>query len=392
METLLITGIIVLALAIILAVDYFGPNSIRLRDSIAFGMKCLRAKELIVQQSDSKGNIWASRGFILYKLSQGSTRFMKHSRIPVGFSLLWLNNFSVFRKLTLRAECIEMVIDPDGTICTFCAGSLWQKRESDRHFKKTGTMPNFGRKVGRGVMTHGLMAAGNGVFYFGEYFNNPDRIGVAIYEYNENARQWIKVYMFSPGQIRHIHSLQSDPYTGILWVCTGDENDEPMIGWSDDGFKSIYPIGQGSQIWRACQLVFTEEAIYWGTDTGSEELSGMYRWDKQKKELERLNKTEGALFYSTRLADGTIVMSTDREKFPNEKDNRTRLYLLDQSGKITNIICGSWDYSKPGFRFNFAKLRLQRNQGNPDLIVSVLNQKEFDDGELLIFNSSSLLH
>lgn len=391
MEASLLAVIFVLILAIIFAIDYFGPNSIRLRESIAFGMKCLRAKELIIQQSDSKGNIWASRGLILYKLENGSTRFKKHSHIPAGISLFWLNNFSLFRKLTLRAECVEMVIDTNGTICTFCAGSLWQKKESDTHFKKTGTMPNFGRGIGRGVMTHGLMAAGNGVFYFGEYFNNPDRISVVIYEYSEKAHWWSAVHLFPPGQIRHIHALQSDPYTGILWVCTGDENNEPMIGWSDDGFKNIHQIGQGSQIWRACQLVFTEEAIYWGTDTGSEELSGMYRWDKQKKELERLNKTEGAFFYSTRLEDGTIVMSTDRENFPNEKDNRTRLYLLDQRGKITNLLCGSWDYTKPGFRYNFAKLRLQRNQGLPFLVVTVLNQKEFDDGELLIFNASSLL-
>jgi len=391
MEALLLTVVFVLILAIVFAIDYYGPNSIRLRESIAFGMKCLRAKELIIQQSDSKGNIWASRGLILYKLEHGSTRFKKHSHIPAGFSWFWLNNFTLFRKLTLRAECVEMVIDQNGTICAFCAGSLWLKRESDRHFKKTGTMPNFGISVGRGVMTHGLMAAGNGVFYFGEYFKNPDRKSVTIYEYTEKTHQWSKVHIFRRGQIRHIHALQSDPYTGIQWVCTGDDNNEPMIGWSDDRFKTIHPIGQGSPIWRACQLVFTEQAIYWGTDTGSEELSGMYRWDKQKKELERLNKTDGALFYSTRLEDGTIVMSTDRENFPNEKDNRTRLYLLDQSGKITNILCGSWNYSKPGFRYNFAKLRLQRNQGLPYLIVTVLNQKEFDDGELLIFNASGLL-
>ena len=93
-----------------------------------------------------------------------------------------------------------MVIDPDGTICTFCAGSMWLKKESDSHFKKTGTMPNFGRGIGKWVMTHGLMAAGNGVFYFGEYFNNPDRKGVTIYEYTEKMQQWSKVHVFPQGK------------------------------------------------------------------------------------------------------------------------------------------------------------------------------------------------
>ena len=98
-----------------------------------------------------------------------------------------------------------------------------------------------------------------------------------------------------------------------------------MIGWSDDNYINITPIGYGSQIWRTCQLVFTEEAIYWGTDTGSVDLAGIYRWDKKSMELEQVCKTEGAIFFSVRLNNGTIVMSTDREGFPNEKDDKTRL-------------------------------------------------------------------
>ena len=59
MEALLLTVVVALILAIIFAIDYYGPNLIRLRESIAFGMKCLRAKELIIQQSDSTCNIRA---------------------------------------------------------------------------------------------------------------------------------------------------------------------------------------------------------------------------------------------------------------------------------------------------------------------------------------------
>ena len=381
---------VVVVSIVLLIIDYNGPNSIKLSESFAFGMKCVRAKELIIQESDKKGTLWASRGLVLYKLEKDNLKFVKVARVPGGFSLFWLNNFTMFRRLTLRAECIEIAIDRQGTICAFSAGSMWQKSDSEKHFRKTGTMPHFGRGVGRGVMSHGILAGVGGEFFFGEYFNNPERIGVSIYKYDSTDKIWRISHKFQPEQIRHVHALQTDPFTGKLWVCTGDEGNEPLIGWSDDGFKSINPIGRGSQKWRACQLVFTENAIYWGTDTGSVELAGIYRWDKSTMELTQLNRTEGAIFYATRLADGTIVMSTDRENFPNEKDDKTRLFILRNNGKISDMPCGTWDYNKPGFRYNFAKLRLQRNQGNEDLVMSVLNQKEFGDGDLLIFEKKEL--
>lgn len=382
--------LIVLVPLVFLTIDYYSPNTIRLKKSFAFGMKCLRARELIIQEADKNGALWASRGMILYKLEKGKQKFIKVARVPIGLSLFWLNNFTMFRRLTLRAECIEIAIDENGTICAFAAGSMWQLGDGEKKFKKTGKMPHFGRGVGRGVMSHGIMAGVAGEFFFGEYFNNPDRIGVAIYKYDSSEKKWIVPHKFGLGQVRHVHALQTDPFTGKLWVCTGDEGNEPMIGWSDDGFKSINPIGQGSQKWRACQLVFTESAIYWGTDTGSVELAGIYRWDRVTMELTQLIRTEGAIFYSTRLADGTIVMSTDRENFPNENDDKTRLYILSKNGKISALPCGTWDFKKPGFRYNFAKLRLQRNQGNEDLVMSVLNQKEFADGDLLMFMKNEL--
>jgi hypothetical protein len=118
-------------------------------------------------------------------------------------------------------------------------------------------------------------------------------------------------------------------------------------------------------------------------------LAGIYRWDRSTKNLTMLQRTNGAVFFGTRLANGTIVMSTDREGFPNEKDDRTRLFFLDMYDRITIITCGTWKYKKSGFRFNFAKLRFQRSQDNDSLAISVLNQREFSDGELLLFNEDT---
>ncbi len=150
--------------------------------------------------------------------------------------------------------------------------------------------------------------------------------------------------------------------------------------------RQSFQSDQGSQKWRACQLVFTEEAVYWGADTGSIDLGGIYKWDKEKQEVKQLQAISGAVFFGTRLANGDIVMSTDREGFPNETDDKTRLIIINKENNIKTVDCGTWDYKKPGFRLNFAKLRIQRLQGSNMLAISCLNQKEIPDGDLLIYS------
>jgi len=390
MVTYLLVILFVFSLLIYLIIDYTGPKKILLEKDIVFNMKCMRAKDLMVQEYDNEGNLWASRGLILYRLAREDDKFVRMTRVPSGFSLFWLNSFSLFRKFTLRPECVEMTIADSGAICAFSSGKMWIASVYTGKFHKTFTLPNYGFKVGRGIMSTGLARYNNGEFLIGEYFSNPDRTSVNIYRKVPGRMQWETVYEFKKGQIRHIHAIQSDPYTGKLWICTGDEDDEAMIGWSDDRFKSINVIGSGSQVWRACQLVFTEKAVFWGTDTGSEELAGIYSWDKNTGNLSRLYKSTGAIFFATVLDDGTIVMSTDREGFPNEKDDKTRLLIIDKKGKVSTVICGTWNYKRHGFRFNFAKLRFQRNQNYDRLAVSVLNQEELPDGDMIIIDKGEL--
>lgn len=353
-------------------------------------MKCMRAKDLMVQEYDREGNLWASRGLIIYRLSRGDDKFIKMTHVPCGLSIFWLNNFRLFRRLTLRSECVEITISDSGSLCAFSSGKMWIASGYNNKFRKTLTLPHFGFKVGRGIMSTGLAHYGGDKFMVGEYFSNPGRINVKIYRKVPEMMSWESVYEFKSGEIRHIHAIQCDPYTGNLWICTGDENEEPMIGWSDDEFKTINVIGSGSQVWRACQLVFTGDGVYWGTDTGSEELAGIYRWDKNTLKLSRLYKSAGAIFFSTILDDGTIVMSTDREGFPNEKDDKTRLLIMDKDKKVSAVVCGTWNYSKPGFRFNFAKLRFQRNQNYSLLAISVMNQKELPDSEMILIDKGEL--
>jgi hypothetical protein len=375
---------IVSALSIIyLFLDYRGPKYIRLHSNTVFGLACSTAKDLIVQEYDKEGNLMATRGMLIYQLNKGDNRFIKVAHVPTGFSLFWLRNFTIIRKLTIRPECIEITKAANGAICALSAGRIWYRSAEGGNFTEALKLSHYGIKD-QGIRNDGIVCLNDSTIEFGEYYQNPQRTAVQIYESRNYGKSWKVAYAFAPGQIRHIHALQVDPYTDKKWICTGDLDKESAVSWSADDYHSIQTLGQGDQIWRVCQLVFTEDAVYWGTDTGIESLSGIYRWNKQDKGLSKLLHVNGAVFFATRLRNGTIIMSTDRENMANEKDDRTRLYIISPGHKIKEIICGTWNHHKPGFWFKFAMLRFQRDQGGPSLVITCLNQKEIQDGDLII--------
>jgi hypothetical protein len=373
--------VILMAVGIYLVIDYTGPSSIELKPGTFFGIPSLHAKELIVQEYDNDGNLWATRGKIIYRLEKGSNKFMKVTHVPTGLNHYWLRNFKVIRRLTLRPECIEVLVTDKGDICAFSAGRMWVLKVGEKRFVEIHQLSDYGFG-NRGIMPSGLIDINDSTIYYGEYFQNHNRRAIQIFKSVNNLSSF---------EIRHIHAIQQDPYSKKLWVCTGDEDEESMLAWSIDGFRSINQLGRGSQLWRICQLVFTENSIYWGTDTGDEEIAGIYRWSKNHSTLEKIEKIDGRIFFGTRLAKGTIVMSTNREGGSNEKDLKTRLYVLPDDSTILNLTCGTWNKSHPVIRPPFAKLRLQRNQGGPSIVITCLNQKEIRDGDLFIISEDDLV-
>jgi hypothetical protein len=225
--------------------------------------------------------------------------------------------------------------------------------------------------------------------FFGEYFRNEQRDQVRIYGSYNAGKDWDVRYTFKPGEIRHIHALMKDPYEDKLWICTGDDNEEPRIAWTDDDYKTIHPIGQGSQMWRATQLIFEKDYIYWGADTYEKDYAGIYRWHRQTQKVEKLSDVDGAMFHATRLKNGTIIMNTSREGGGNEKDDKTRMFVVSDNGDVQVKEMGTWD-RKSGFWFKYAKLRTARGHGASSLALTCLMQEEFPNAELIIIPQEQL--
>jgi len=366
---------------IYLFLDYYGPKEIPLERDHILGMSITRANGLLVQEHDSEGRLWATRGMCAYRLNIQKTCLERQYHIPTGISLYWLRNFSFVRLLTRRPECIELLPSTDGSAVAMSAGQMWHRPGENSEFTQTLKLRHYRINGDLGIWHDGLVKLHGGSILFGEYFRNSKHTDVRLYGSNDGGKNWHVAYEFPAGQIRHIHAVQQDPYTGKIWVLTGDEGKAAMMLWSTDEGKTLTPLGGGQQKWRATQLVFTQKNLIWGADTPKRDSNetGIYQWDKNSRELKKKWNVDGAIYYATKLAKGTIVMSTVREGGANETDDKTRIWVITNNNNINSFIFGTWDWKK-----KHAKLRFSRNQGANELAISVLNHKEHNNELILI--------
>lgn len=199
MDYLLIIAALIL---LYLIIDYRNPKRIVFQNIKEFGLRGLVAKDLIVQQFDDKGNLWASRGYTIYRLKNGDKVFKRMIRIPVSLSFYWLFNFAFFRKLVNQSECMEFVVSEKGEVCACAAGNMYHGNIYLKKIKKSMRLPHFGFGVGRGILSNGLLQVDENKIYIGEYFRNSERVGVKIFMSSDFGKKWKVVYEFSPGEIR----------------------------------------------------------------------------------------------------------------------------------------------------------------------------------------------
>jgi len=64
--------------------DYLGPQVIYLHETHIWGLSCLHARDLLVQEYDSNGDLWATRGMVAYRLKKGDNKFIRQYHIPTG--------------------------------------------------------------------------------------------------------------------------------------------------------------------------------------------------------------------------------------------------------------------------------------------------------------------
>lgn len=139
----------------------------------------------------------------------------------------------------------------------------------------------------------------NGEFVFGEYRSNPERSPIGIYATSAESSLYKKLNMTG---IRHIHGIYQDAYTNKIWISTGDEDHEAALYVTDPKFSRLEKVLYGSQQTRTIKLLFTEQYIYFGSDT-PHEVNYLYRMNKSTHKTERLVRVGSSVFHGTKVGE-----------------------------------------------------------------------------------------
>ena len=66
---------------------------------------------------------------------------------------------------------------------------------------------------------------------------------------------------------KHIHLVEQDCYTGVIYISTGDDNENSMIWYSTDNGQNWTLLRTSEKYCRNLSITFTEEYVYWTPDT-----------------------------------------------------------------------------------------------------------------------------
>lgn len=247
---------------------------------------------------------------------------------------------------------------------------LFRSRDGGRTWDQIKTLhPSSGI---RGVLPGGL-SYHDGTLYVGEYIFDESR-SPRIYASDDLGETW-RTELILDG-VRHIHAVQPDPYTGDIWVATGDRDSESKIGRLVDGGLEV--LGSGSQLWRAVELVFTPEYLLWGTDCSYQDNHVM-RMPRDEfhdcPEPEPVFTVDGPFYYSTsfRLNGDTLAFFSTGGGFTMDSTAPDSTKRTTPTDREVGVYGGTSDsnFSEWGTLATFeVKKRLANRVGRPDLAAN----------------------
>ncbi len=188
------------------------------------------------------------------------------------------------------------------------------------------------------VMNRAFGEDSDGNVYFGEYFMNPERIPVRIWRVDPQLEHARVVYEFDAPRVRHVHAVHADPFQrDRLWITSGDFAGECYLGWTDDHFRSVQFIGDGTQLWRAVGLIFKEASVHWLTDTHIEE-NHVVSMDRASQTPRIHGRRDASSWYAAETIDGLYLATTTVEPGPGIRTNCVRLLASEDAVEWHEVI------------------------------------------------------
>ncbi|HKW16656.1 MAG TPA: hypothetical protein VJO35_04030 [Terriglobales bacterium] len=252
--------------------------------------------------------LYASRGYTLYS-GQIQSRDILWREVG-RFRPSWWRNLTCHSSLAarlVRDGFHALAVLPNGNLVAAVPGAIITMRKDEREFFVT-------HEITRGTRPLHICVTPVGHVFWGEYFNNKERLEVYIYGSTDGGITWKKVYRFSAGQVRHIHNIVYDRWRNCLWILTGDYGMECQILRASMDFARVEQVLKGGQQARAVAAVPTHESLYFASDTPLE-TNYIYRLDAQDR-VDKLCeipsssidgcKNDCGIFFATMVEPGKV--------------------------------------------------------------------------------------
>jgi len=158
---------------------------------------------------------------------------------------------------------------------------------------------------------------------------------------------------FPSQSIRHVHGIYRDPYDPeALWITVGDYEGECYILRTQDRFKSIERYGDGTQVWRAVSLFFTEDHVTWLTDSHLE-TNRACRMNRRDGRLQVGQQLDCSGWYGTTTVEGLHVAFTTVERGPAILRNESSVLVSEDAFQWTEIMSFKKDPWRPVRLFKY---------------------------------------
>ena len=280
----------------------------------------------VVEWSDP-GNYLLSRRNVIYRSADLKPPFDRLAEFPA--SLLRKSvGFSRLGQRLIRFSC--------NVVMPIANGEIFISFDREIGVIRNGSVTRLkGLKRPCRILRSGAAADRDGRIYFGEYFGNPEKEDVHIYRYTPGDDRVAVVYTFAPGKARHVHGIYWDEFDESLVCLTGDVDSECRMLRTRDGFASIETIGSGDESWRAVSALFTDDAIYYGTDA-EYRTNSIYRLDRLTGDRRELGKVSGTVFYSA-VFGGEKFFATTAEDAPSQVENVAALWRVGCDDELSSV-------------------------------------------------------
>lgn len=319
-----------------------------------------------------------SKGYNLYKYNPLDGKRTYFSRLSDSKNRV-LSSFRFSRRL-FRAEITHLYHFQNDTWMCIAKKGIFRYNKNSKLFEKCCVIEKGSRPMN---LCHG----NDGTIYYGEYCYNPQRHPMRIFCSKDNGDTWEVAYTFAEGEINHIHGIFNDPYTGRLWVATGDDDVACIFGYTEDGFKTFVKEYAGSQQYRVCVPLFTPDEIVFATDSQYEQ-NVIRSIDRKTGKVKDWQQIQGSGIYA--VQNGNLMMvSTTVEPSTVNTDQSSHLWYSWDGHNWKELISFKKD-CLPKTYFQFGSIRFPHYEGESEYMAFHGRAVERLDGKTIIISKSEL--